>query len=81
MMVQLREESGRRAKEEREGVVARAVAERKYISGGRGQPSFRSLMPRLHLSPSLKVLFAEITHPYPQSLRPGKFMSAWGQMN
>jgi len=50
-MVQLREESGRRAREEREGVVARAVAERKYISGGRGQPSFRSLMPRLHLSP------------------------------
>lgn len=51
MMVQLREESGRRAKEEREGVVARVAAERKYISGGRGQPSFRSLMPRLHLSP------------------------------
>lgn len=50
-MVQLREASGRRAREEREGVVARAVAERKYISGGRGQPSFSSLMPRLHLSP------------------------------
>lgn len=32
-------------------MVARAAAEKKIYLRGRGQPSFRSLMPSLHLNP------------------------------